>query len=673
MRKYYLSTPIYYVNSHPHLGHLYVTLVADTIARYRRQRGFDTFFLTGTDEHGQNIERAAAERGLSVKAHVDGYVAEFQEMFRTFNVREDRWIRTTDHYHEVGVAELWRRLRDAGAIYKGEYSGWYCVGCNTFQSEDEWIVGEDGIPVCRIHEKPLDRVAEESYFFRLSEFQTPLLDYYEQHPEFIQPETRRNEVISFVGSGLEDLSISRVSVSWGIPVPDDPRHTIYVWFDALANYITAVGFGNAHADPPDTPAGEAEFRNYWPADLHLVGKDILRFHTVYWPALLLAAGIELPKTVYAHGLWMSGGRKMSKSLGNVIDLGVLRRHFAPDTVRYFSLREMVFGQDGDFTYEALIDRSNGDLAAGLGNLSSRTLTMVQKYFDGEIPRAGEAEAGIAKHASELRVAIDQARREFDREFETYNFSRALEAVWGAIGRVDKFISAARPWDLAKDDSKRGSLELVLNTSIEALRHFTVLLVPVLPETTQSIWQQMGETGEAASINPNGPEELVWGARQGGRVGEIKPVFPRLDKKNTMEEIKQEEAASQAARTLDSNPLTVEEPAPGVAYIGIEDFSRVELRVGEVLTAERVPKADRLLRFSIDLGEATPRQILAGIAQYYEPEKLVGRKLIVVANLAPRKLRGLESQGMILAAAVGEEGRPVLAGFLEDVPNGAKLK
>ncbi len=662
MQKFYLSTPIFYVNSHPHLGHLYVTLVADTIARYKRQRGFDTFFLTGTDEHGQNIERAAAARGLPVDLHVDAYVSEFQEVFERFNINYNHWIRTTDAYHAEGVAELWRRARDAGYIYKDRYEGWYCVGCNMFQSEDEWLAGPDGIPICRIHERPLDRVSEESYFFKLSAFQQRLLDYFDEHPEFIKPEARRNEVMSFVRGGLSDLSVSRVSVTWGIPVPDDPQHTIYVWFDALANYITGIGFGN------EARGGERQFEKYWPADVHLVGKDILRFHAVYWPAFLMAVGIALPKTVYAHGLWISGGRKMSKSLGNVIDLDLLGRHFTPDGVRYFSLREMVFGQDGDFTYEALIDRLNGDLAAGLGNLSSRTLTMVRNYFDGVIPSADVEGSSLEAQADEVRQAIEKARSDFEREFESYNFSRALEAVWAAIARVDKFISAARPWDLAKDDTNRDDLALVLDVSTEALRHLTVLLAPVLPEATQSIWEQLGELGEADSINP---QDLEWGVRQGTNIGDIKAVFPRLDKRKIMEEIKQEEAASQAARSLDTQPLPT---APeGIAHLSIEDFSRVELRAGEVLTAERVPKTDKLLRLTVNLGEETPRQVLAGIAEYYDPEKLIGRKVIVVANLAPRKLRGFESQGMILAAAIGPEGRPVLAGFLEDVPNGAKLR
>lgn len=681
MNKFYLTTPIFYVNSHPHLGHLYVTLVADTLARFYRQRGVETFFLTGTDEHGQNIERAAAAKGVPVSEHVDAFVAEFKEMFAAFNIREDHWIRTTDDYHERGVKELWRRARDAGYIYKGKYEGWYCVGCNEFLGEDETITGADGVPVCKTHERPLDRLSEESYFFRLSDFQTRLLEHYQKHPEFIQPDARRNEVISFVSGGLKDLSVSRVSVKWGIPVPDDPEHTIYVWFDALSNYITALGYGEETSEGRE---GRTQFDKFWPADLHLVGKDILRFHTVYWPAFLMAAGVELPRQVYAHGLWLSGGRRMSKTTGNVVDLHTLRRHFAPDAVRYYCLREMVFGQDGDFTYEALIERTNGDLAAGLGNLSSRTLTMVRNYCAGEIPRAGSGR--FASEAEQVRKAIETAASDFDREFANYNFSRALEAVWAAISRVDKFISDARPWDLAKDPGSRADLEEVLATSTSALRALAVLLAPVLPEAIEQIWAQLGEAGEAAKTDPR---SLQWDAPQGQRIGEIKGVFPRLDKKKIMEDIKQSEmnevtpTETSPVIVPDTQPLAPPPPvveaaraaeeAAGSSYIGIEDFARVDLRVGEVLTAERVPKADKLLRFTIDLGEKEPRQILAGIAQYYEPEKLVGRKVIVVANLAPRKLRGLESQGMILAASIGEEGRPVLAGFLEEVPNGAKLK
>ena len=649
------------------------------------------FFLTGTDEHGINIERAAEAAGLPVQQHVNNIVNEFQTAFADYKFINNHWIRTTDDYHKQGVAELWRRVRENGYIYKGSYEGWYCGSCNEFYNESEAVKNEAGVLVCPTHTvTPLDFITkEESYFFKLSAFQDRLLEYYEKNPGFIRPEARRNEVISFVSSGLKDLSVSRTSVKWGIPVPDDDEHTMYVWFDALSNYITAVGYGN------DMRGGEAEFRKYWPANLQLVGKDILRFHTVYWPAFLLAAGIEPAQTCFAHGMWLSGGRKMSKTLGNVIDLNVLAKHFQTDAVRYFALREMAFGQDGDFTYEALLDRITADLASGLGNLSSRTLTMIRNYCDGVIPDVAQTVSlsdELQARAAEVKSAFASAQKQFDKEFDEYNFSRGLEAVWQAIAVVDKFISDAKPWDIAKDAARRTDLELVLRTAIEALRSATVLLAPVLPESTQAIWEQLGESGNVAGIAPNALASIA----SGTRIREITPVFPRLDKKKVMNEINQAEAASQEARAQETKPETpaavVTETAPaaaaeaapaatstpvaapeGIAYIGIEDFLKVELRVGEILTAERIPKADKLLKFTIDLGEASPRQILAGIAQYYEPENLIGRKVIVVANLAPRKLRGLESQGMILAASIGEEGRPILAGFLEEVPNGAKLK
>ncbi|HWQ34088.1 MAG TPA: methionine--tRNA ligase [Blastocatellia bacterium] len=688
-KTFYVTTPIYYVNSYPHLGHLYTTLIADTVARYKRQRGFDVFFLTGTDEHGQNIERAAEKAGLPVKAHVDNFVSEFRQAFAPYHFTFNHWVRTTDDYHKRGVQELWRRAKANGWIYKGQYEGWYCVGCNEFKPENETHPGPDGTPICNTHERPLDKVAEESYFFKLSAFQDRLLELYETNPHFIRPETRRNEVISFVKGGLNDLSVSRVSVKWGIPVPDDPDHTMYVWFDALSNYITAIGFAN------DQFGGEAHFNKYWPADLQLVGKDILRFHTVYWPAFLLAAGLEPPQTVFSHGMWLSGGRKMSKTLGNVIDLGVLKKYFQTDAVRYFCLREMVFGQDGDFTYEALIDRTNADLASGLGNLSSRTLTMIRQYCNGEIPSPGaHVDEALKAQGEEVRKALLQAREDFEREFDNYNFSRGLEALWSGIARVDKFISDLKPWELYKTGQTE-SVKYVLNIAFDALRHITVLLAPVLPETTRQIWNQFGDAFDRVRFEERMRSQLNslnWGDYRGtgSTIGEVKPVFPRLDKKKIMEEIKKDEEISKAAREqgqaaageaaaataahdpAKTNPFPAE-PAPGVAYISIEDFLKVELRAGEIKTAERVPKADKLLRFTIDLGEAQPRQILAGIAQYYEPEKLIGRKVIVVANLAPRKLRGFDSQGMILAASIGEEGRPVLAGFLEEVPNGAKLK
>jgi methionyl-tRNA synthetase len=731
MKTFYITTPIYYANSLPHLGHLYTTMVADCVTRYRRQRGYETYFLTGTDEHGINVQRAAARNNRTPREHVDYIVGELKRSFAAFGLDGehggyDIFMRTTEPFHYEAVAEFWRRVAQGTtphgreAIYKGHYEGWFCAPCATFKTEDEYAKPEreGDAPLCLIHEAPLDRVAEESYFFRLSDYAEALLALYESGPDFIRPEARRNEVISFIKRGLQDLSVSRLktSVSWAIPVPDDPAHTIYIWLDALSNYITALGWGSSGGL-------QGGFDKFWPA-VHLIGKDILRQHAIYWPAFLMAAGIEQPRTVIAHGTWLDHqGRKMSKTLGNSIELPVLRRHFAPDIVRYFSLREMAFGQDSKFGYEALIDRANSDLASGLGNLSSRTLTMIGRYCDGSIPapeideekRLQAKRAGVDADGGELASALEHARDSFVQHFEDYAFARALETIWAVIARADKMISDAKPWELAKDETQRQTLHAVLYRAVETLRWLAVLLHPVMPEATRAIWQQLGQTGDIAKYDP---AELQWGGLQAGtRIGEVAPVFPRIDKAKIMAQIEQENEAKQtapadAATTQAGTHATEADAVPGAAnaaqtraeppqrgategdaapatqqtaatqpaapegvatLIGIEDFVKVEMRVGEILTAERIPKSDKLLRFTIDLGEAAPRQVLAGIAEYYEPETLVGRKIIVVSNLKPRKLRGFESQGMVLAASIGDEGRPVLATFTEDVPNGARLK
>jgi methionyl-tRNA synthetase len=675
---FYVTTPIFYVNAKPHIGHAYPTLVADTLTRFYRQRGVDSYFLTGTDEHGINIERAAAARGVELSRHVDEIVDEFKAAFAQLGIEYDQWIRTTDPRHEAAVQELWKKLDERGYIYKGNYEGWYCGNCNEFKDVEE----KTAQPLCPIHERPLDRLAEESYFFRLSQFQQPLLDYYQAHPEFVQPDVRRNEVISFVAGGLKDLSVSRVSVKWGVRVPGDPAHTMYVWLDALSNYITALGWSSPE---------HQLFNRYWPA-LHVVGKDILRFHAVYWPAFLMGAGVPLPRTVYAHGMLLRGGQKMGKTLGNAIDLGVLRKHFASDLIRYFLLREVAFGQDGEVTYEGLIDRVNADLANGLGNLASRTLTMVLNYFEGTPPRAEEDAADPA--AAEVRAAISEAKRRFNEEFGELNLSRALEAAWAALARLDKYITDGQPWKLAKEPDGKERLSRIIGTAYEGLRHLVLLVAPALPESTRVIWQQMGLEGDPLQVNP---DLAIWG--QPGttkRLSKPVPAFPKLDKEKLMEQINQDPGPAAknndpAAKSSDPGAKTSEaaaktsEPvsAPASAATGaqastsgvitIDDFAKVELRAATVLEAERVPKADKLLRLIVDLGESAPRQILAGIAAYYSPEEVIGRKIIVVSNLAPRKLRGLESNGMLLAASIGEEGKPVLATFAEDVPNGARLK
>jgi methionyl-tRNA synthetase len=701
---FYVTTPIYYANALPHLGHLYTMIVADTIARSKRQRGIETYFLTGTDEHGINIERAAQKAGRTPKQQADYVVAYYKKMTATFGLDTahggyDIFMRTTEPFHYEGVSELWRRCARAKtpkgneAIYKGHYEGWFCAACAEYKTEDEYQKPqtEGAPPTCLIHDTPLDRVSEESYFFRLSDYGEALLSVYESHPDFVRPESRRNEVISFVRGGLQDLAISRLksSVSWGVPVPDDPAHTMYVWFDALINYITAIGFGN---DERERAVG---FERFWPA-LHLVGKDILRFHAVYWPAFLLAAGVELPRAIVAHGMWLDpNGRKMSKTLGNTIELDVLEKHFSVDAIRYFCLREMVFGQDGRFGYEALIDRSNSDLASGLGNLSSRTLTMIARYCDGRIPtrQIAEDKLLLAKRVSvdtdETTITgfIEHARNQYLENFENLSFSRALEVAWSVVARLDKMISDAKPWDLAKDENQKQTLGAVLYRAAEALRWLSVLLYPVMPESSKGIWNQLGFQGSPGTVDPI---TLKWGdLEEGNSIGEVKPIFPRIDKTKVTDEINngtepQLIHATEADAVLSSTP-TETAPAPPMqhateadavnvtSFIEIGDFAKVDLRVGQVISAERVPKADKLLLLRIDIGEEQPRQVLAGIAQYYEPEKLIGRKVVVVANLKPRTLRGFESQGMVVAASFGEEGRPVIATFTEDVPNGARLK
>jgi methionyl-tRNA synthetase len=727
MKTFYVTTPIYYANSLPHMGHLYTTVVADFLTRHQRQRGHETFFLTGTDEHGTNIERASAKAGRTPREHVDYVVGELKKMFAAFSLDGehggyDVFMRTSEPFHYEGASEFWRRAaarptpKGRENIYKGFYEGWFCAPCATFKTEAEMIPAaeEGGQPLCPIHERPLDKVSEESYFFRLSDYDEALLELYESRPDFVRPEARRNEVMSLVRGGLEDVSISRLksSVSWAIPVPDDPQHTIYIWFDALINYITALGWGS---EQRRAQVGGDLFEKFWPG-VHLLGKDILRQHAVLWPAMLLAAGVELPRTVVAHGLWLDQtGRKGSKTLGNALELPTLLRHFKVDSVRYFLLREMSFGQDCKVDYEVILERSNSDLASGFGNLVSRTLTMIHKYFDGVVPAPDISEArrllakraGVDSDAQELSSSLELMRDQFLMHVDEYAFHRALEAAWGMIARVDKFISEAKPWELARDEEQRETLGAVLYRSGETLRWLAALLYPVMPESSRGVWKQLGLEGDPGEVDPSG---LTWGGlRAGERVGEVAPLFPRIDKAKTMAEIEKEmterkesqaaeagqpttteqtgahatqaavPGAPTAAGTQPAQPpqqgATEAQPAPeGVAtYISIEDFVKVELRVGEVLTAERVPKSDKLLRFTVDVGEPEPRQILAGIAEHYEPEQVVGRKLVIVSNLKPRKLRGLESQGMVLAASVGEEGRPVLATFNEDVPNGTRLK
>jgi methionyl-tRNA synthetase len=679
-KKFYITTPIYYVNAHPHIGHAYTTIACDTIARRHRMLGDDTWFLTGTDEHGQKIERAAQAAGKTPQQFTDEVSGEFRALWDRMGLSYDDYIRTTSARHKQGVQALWKRIADAGYIYKSHYTGQYCVS-------DELYVDAVGpgapCPECG---RPTETVKEENYFFKLSAFQEPLIKLYTGQPGFIRPETRRNEVLSFVTSGLRDLSISRSTCSWGIPVPDDPRHVIYVWLDALANYITALGYGSS-----DT----GKYDKFWPADVHMIGKEIVRFHCVYWPAFLMAAGLPLPKGITAHGWLLFEESKMSKSRGNIVRAETIVDVLGTDALRYFLLREIVFGQDGSFSFDALVQRYNADLANGLGNLASRTLTMITRYFKGEVPYPSHA-----AHTPQDDAIADTARKaiaDFGACFDQFQFSRALEAAWGLVSAVDKYIVENEPWSLGdkQDEESRQRLATVLYTSAEALRIVTALAHPVMPESTAKIWAQMG----LGDIKQFDLTQLRWGQLHlGTKLGEIQAVFPRADKSavERMQKMEEQTGATGAPPAQPSaggaTAATQPSPEPGRGVtpgearpaaagkpqaaipdgkISIDDFAKVELRVAQVKTAERVKGADKLLRLEVDLGTEV-RQLVAGIAEAYAPETLIGRKVVVVTNLAPRKLRGLESNGMIVAASP-DGGKPVLAGFLEDVPIGARLK
>jgi methionyl-tRNA synthetase len=643
--KYYLTTPIYYVNAAPHIGHAYTTIAAEAIARTRRMQGYDVVVLTsGTDEHGTKVERAARAQGKTPKEFVKVISDEFRTQWQKLDLQIDRFQRTTASNHAKLVNALFNACKQNGYVYKGTYTGLYAVVSESFVTDAKPgdIDPETG--------KPYEELTEENYFFRLSAFTERLLEFYEANPDFIQPDIRRNEVLAFVKQGLSDLSITRTSIKWGIPVESDPAHVFYVWFDALTTYISAV-----------------EGENLWPADLHLIGKEILRFHAVYWPAFLMAAGWELPKRIFAHGWLLFENDKMSKSRGNIVRPAPIAEVMGVDALRYFLLREIVFGQDGSFSYDALVGRYNSDLANGLGNLASRTLNMVQQYRGGAIP-PGPGDDGIAQIARNATKCALVAH-------DSLEFSRALEQVWSIISAVDKFIVERAPWKLAKDDSQdaKERLNNTLYTAAEALRIVCGLASPVLPHSTAVIWRQLGFTEPIAGIRV---EALNWGNLEAGQqIGEIGPVFPRLDLQPTirkMQELEELEQKRQAA--LMGKPV---EPAPAEAtqessLISIDDFAKIDLRVGEVKSAEPVKGADKLLHLEVDIGEPAPRSIVAGIALAYRPEQLIGRKVVIVANLQPRKLRGLVSQGMIVAASLGD-GQPVLAGFHEDVPVGARLK
>ncbi len=650
--KYYLTTPIYYVNAAPHIGHAYTTIAADTIRRLKIMQGYDVVLTTGTDEHGQKIERAAAAAGKSPKAFTDVISAEFSRQWSELGLHIDRFQRTTSKAHAAVVQDLFQRCVANGYVYKGSYSGQYCVSDELYVTDAK---PGDPCPDCG---RPTETVTEENYYFRLSEFQHKLLELYDAQPDFILPETRRNEVLAFVKGGLQDLSISRTTIKWGIPVPGDEKHVFYVWFDALTTYMSAVHDEKLHGE------------SLWPADLHLIGKEIVRFHAVYWPAFLMAAGLPLPKRIFAHGWLLFENDKMSKSRGNIVRATPIQKVLGVDALRYFLLREVVFGQDGSFSYDALVGRYNSDLANGLGNLASRTMAMIAQYRDGIIPE-GASSQQIAQIAT---VTTEEALEAYER----FEFSKALESIWILIAAVDKFIVEQAPWRLAKDPEAKDRLDETLYTAAEALRIVTALLSPVLPESTAKIWAQLGCQKPLDELRT---AELRWGHLPGGQhVGTTGAIFPRADAKIAIPKMQELETAEVARQLeiLGKKPEPVGEPAAAVkpsttGQITIDDFVKVDLRVGVVKDASPVKGSDKLLHLHVDIGEPEPRSIVAGIALAYKPDDLVGRKVVIVANLAPRKLKGVESQGMILAASKAGD-IPVLCTVLDDdVPPGARLK
>lgn len=649
--KYYLTTPIYYVNAAPHIGSAYSTFTADLIKRFKIQQGFSPVVLTtGADEHGQNVERAAKALGKSPEEYATAIANEFVRQWQTLGISFDNFIRTSDPKHFGVVRDLFERCEKNGYIYKGSYTGQYCF-------HDELYVNDakpgDPCPDCgRITET----VTEENYFFKLSAFQDKLLELYEREPEFIRPETRRNELVAFVRQGLNDLSITRTTIHWGIPVPVEGKHVFYVWFDALISYMSAV-------------AG----RDLWPADLHLIGKDILRFHAIYWPAFLMAGELPLPKRIFAHGWILVQESKMSKSRGNVVRPGPIAQVMGAgdelagaDALRYFLWREIPFGQDGNFSYDALIDRYNADLANGIGNLASRTLTMIHQYFGGKVPEsAGNAE--IAESARKTALLVNQ-------HFDNLDFTRGLEAILAYVSLIDKFIVERAPWKLVKeraaDPAAEAKLADTLYTSAESLRLLCGWLYPVMPASSVKIWKQLGSAQPLEDIRT---DDLVWGKLSSGQeIGKVQAAFPRIDAKPAIQKMQELEIVEKDRQNALLGKKPEAAPAAAVETISIDDFSKIDLRVGEVKSAEPVKGADKLLYLKIDIGESEPRTIVAGIALAYKPEQLVGRKVVIVANLEPRKLRGITSQGMIVAASV-EGGKPVLVGFHEEIPPGARLK
>jgi methionyl-tRNA synthetase len=645
-KTFYLTTPIYYPSGNLHIGHAYTTVAGDAMARYKRMRGYDVMFLTGTDEHGQKIQRKAEEKGITPQQYVDEIVSGIQDLWSKLDISYDDFIRTTQDRHKQVVEKIFARLVEQGDIYLDQYEGWYCTPCESFYTDRQLENGN--CPDCS---RAVEKVKEESYFFRMGKYADRLLKYYEENPQFIQPESRKNEMINnFIKPGLEDLAVSRTTFDWGVKVPGDPKHVIYVWVDALSNYITALGYGTED---------ESKYLNYWPADVHLVGKEIVRFHTIYWPIMLMALDLPLPKKVFAHGWLLMKDGKMSKSKGNVVDPVTLIDRYGLDALRYYLLREVPFGADGVFTPEGFVERVNFDLANDLGNLLNRTVAMINRYFEGGIPAYSGSEGEFDK---QLLEASRETVKKYEEAMENMEFSVALTAVWQLVSRTNKYIDETQPWVLAKDEDKKEELGNVMAHLAESLRQTAILLQPFLTRTPAKIFEQLNVTGEKLTSWES--LEAFGRIPEGTKVKKGEPIFPRLEMEEEVAYIKEKMQGSAPAE-----PEKPEKPET-MPEILIDDFMKVELRVAEVIHCEPVPKADKLLKLQLDLGYEK-RQVVSGIAQHYKPEELVGRKVICVTNLKPVKLRGQLSEGMILAGS--QDGKLSLATVAESLPLGARVK